>query len=401
MEHINSRMPITLYQASEIKRIGFAIFAAVFVCACLAGAIGGPRVLPEATADGLIAMRAGCLVLAAVVAAGLLSVWRSTVTFGPDWVETFNGVTTSPRLMRADISGLRSHRHADAMYIVAVPPAKSLKIPTSVFDRPGIPRWVDELPNLDEQEWQASLEELENDATLGATPEDRRAALKRLRWIARIGTGIALTAAVWCWFMPIPYAWALATTAIIPPIAVALHLWRASVFTLNMDERTTARPRLVGMYLMPLAALTTRAFGDFVVLDIPMLAIAVALLGVTLTVLFATLSETLRASWSALAAAGLACGAYAYGVLVQLNALPTPDQPYAQYYAQVLDKQTSDDDYRAHKLYLAAWGPEHRAGAIEVGAYVYRRAEIGDQICIAVERGWLRIRWYRPQMCPA
>lgn len=98
-----------------------------------------------------------------------------------------------------------------------------------------------------------------------------------------------------------------------------------------------------------------------------------------------------RGAWWALVAVLL--NVWAYGVLTQAD-VQFDRIPARVYTTQVIDKQRS-----AHwEVILAPWGP--RAGPTIVNdANLYKKVQLGQQVCVALHRGALGMPWREVVPC--
>jgi hypothetical protein len=88
--------------------------------------------------------------------------------------------------------------------------------------------------------------------------------------------------------------------------------------------------------------------------------------------------------------------AYGYAAVLQLNCV-LDQSPAAVYRAVVSGKS---DRGRGWHLEVEPWGIENEVRTTKVPHDVFKSVQTGDQVCIVLKQGALRMNWYTVQACP-
>jgi hypothetical protein len=95
----------------------------------------------------------------------------------------------------------------------------------------------------------------------------------------------------------------------------------------------------------------------------------------------------------------LLCLPYGYGLTTEANARLDHARA-ATYSARVTGKQVSHGrGSTGYHLNLEPWGPQLHADRVWVPSALYRSTVVGDEICVEVKPGALRIEWYVIRRC--
>jgi hypothetical protein len=396
----SSRYPRT-YRVSARYRALLLLLGLVVLIAGLAGVwyfATGHETGSVAEALGLTAL---CFGFALLGGALVLYALTSKIVLRADAIEQhdFLGVR---RLRRDDIAGWRL---VPAQYISVLAfesrraGVKPLRI-SQLFpvDEP-FDDWMAGLPNLDVQEWERSAAALAADRALGRTPDERLARLAVARRRARVLTALAVIASVWGFVWPAPYALVIAALALLPLAALALVAWAGSLYQIA-GHRNDARANLVVVYIGPSMTLGVRALLDIALLEwVPALLLTLVAAAALALVIVAADAKVRERRWE-LAAVLLFAGAYAWGAVVEANAL-LDRSAVIVHEVTVLDQRESHGRTTEYYLRLAPWGPRAEEHEVAVPRALYEASPPGSLVCVAQRAGALGIGWYSVQACTA
>ena len=224
---------------------------------------------------------------------------------------------------RQDIRGYRRVGQTSNIRLVPVDSEqKSMTVPADLLSRDDTPAWLLNIPDLDEEDLRAAEKVLEEDANLGATPEERQKRIANLRRIAKYSSWLAYAVAGWAWFWPKPYLWAVGAAIVLPFVGVALIFLLRRVHAAGVEnDKMDARPSLGELFMLPAFVLTMRAFSDLNVLDWMALLFWSVGLGVAGTIFVAMRSEMVRSKPLHLISPFILCMAYFYGALAGSNTM--------------------------------------------------------------------------------
>ena len=297
----------------------------------------------------------------------------------------------------AGIAGVRRETRRRNRLMVEFADGGTVKIPPYFETDPDGQRWLSTIADLDDRDYEQNLDELENDPALGATPDERRETLGKIRVAARIANVVGVAVGLWVWVVATPYAWAIAAAMLVPPAAFLLDRSYHSAFSLG-DTKNDPRPSLLNAYLLPVFGLLMRALNDVSMLDRPRVIAMACAAAAALTALLAWRDPRVRGSLVAIAMIALLTAAYSYGAIVHLDTLLDPSQGTV-YPVTVLGKHYTGGKHERYDLDVTAWGPSLSPRQLDVPRQFYDEVQSGDRLCVRLHPGWLQIRWYDPGFC--
>lgn len=379
------------------ERIGH-IFASVTLTAFAAG--GAALMAPYAVETWYVAlMAAGAAAFAAFIAWDGLKTATHVTTFEVDSV-TVKDLFGEHRWARREVIGWRDVEQPEGasprtqltrkasdgreeFLIVSVPKVRNAEV------HPAIDDWFDGLENLELKERIASAEELEADESYGHTPDERRQTAKREAVIVRGLNWAALAVFFWLLVRPVPYWTAISVGLAFPVAMVLLTLLRRDRWQF---ERSKVDPRAQTGSTITIVALAValRAYYDWNFVDVTMLAVFIVVFAVVSVALVAVLSRE-RPEALNLAAWAFVAALYGYGGLAPLNYWFDPSR--AERYRAVVEEKFDD------RVRIGAWGPVAHSREQAMSEETIAQLSVGDEVCVSLYRGALRIRSYFVDRC--
>jgi hypothetical protein len=265
------------------------------------------------------------------------------------------------------------------------------------FDCDELRAWFQQIPNLDEHDRNALLEEIKHSQDLGATPDERLNALKQALYLNIALSAVAIAAAL---------GFFLSQGAMRLFAAVVLALTPAMVlYLLNRDPL--------------LYAVGKRKRDPRTDLSIAVLASGFGLMMGGVLVQF--ISHTPLLEWGALVTAAyifafstftqkgprvpalllimLIYGCmYGYGVVAVADTL-LDHAPATAYATSVIGEHEVHGKSTSYYLDLAAWGPFDGTNKLSVSHKEYMKAQVGDAVCLSLHPGYLHAPWYTRVDC--
>ncbi|HWD28047.1 MAG TPA: hypothetical protein VG387_12830 [Rhizomicrobium sp.] len=239
----SDEQPIVLNVASPLQCAlgsGFVVFLAIAVLGVAVAVASGRRSIVL----GIVLIAAMLVVLAVRVRMA----WRTRVTLWPERMEIFNGVFTRS-VARTDLAGF----HIDGYGLIGrlerwvALREGMLDLPAPVRNDPRFQASA-KLRDLDAHDPADSRRALEEDPALGATPEDRQAAIATMRTIALTGIGAGLVVGFALGFADERVdPWLPLIAVALVPVAFGLQIWARGAFILGL-MRNTARPSLFPLW---------------------------------------------------------------------------------------------------------------------------------------------------------
>lgn len=319
--------------------------------------------------------------------AALVLVERYRVTLGPHGV-IYQGLRRRS-VRRADLRGFERAHGQGAPTIRLLSRSGERPLTMSLLFRPdeSFERWLAELPDLDQAGIDASARALGEDATLGASPEERAERLEELRRRAFVANGIAALATCLGLFL----SWqSLKILLLALPPAVLLVARASRNAVTFFGERNTVKVDFGPALYLPGFALGARTLLDVQVLRftdllLPALPILVAFVGaIVLT------WRDLRPAAVALLTTFLA--GYALGATTLLNASLDRSAP-RESVTQLLAKRVQRGRSTTYHFYVPPQPEQDFDGELRVSAAEFDSVPEGGPLCLRFHPGALGVRW--------
>ncbi|MDE3201873.1 MAG: hypothetical protein KGN79_13240 [Acidobacteriota bacterium] len=257
--------------------------------------------------------------------------------------------------------------------------------------------WFRNIPNLDQRDRDAILDQVERDESLGSTPDERKAALRyAIAWAVLLHVLVIMAAAALN-FGDESLQQGAALIVALTPIAVIALVWKSPLLYTVFRAKKDPRSELGFVLLIAGFALLIRCRGIHMV----SLQNALALTALLTIILIAALFNTMRsgaAVWGRMIALVFALGMYGYGLIVVTDALSDHSSP-TSYATMVVGKHISHGKSTSYILDLAPWGPVQDQNHISVTRRGYYAAQLRDPICFNLYPGVLHLAWYQVTPC--
>jgi hypothetical protein len=325
--------------------------------------------------------------------AGAASAFKSKVTLFADRIEV-EGILMRNTLLRSQIRGWRI-KPSTPLTLVVQPREKrgnAIKVGLLFPIDHEFSKWFDSLPSLDEEEMNASLDEIEKNTDLGATHSERSENLGRARTQTRILTIVSVPAYLWGFFYPHPYALSITVLSILPCVGVAM-VWRSKGLIRIDQRKNDIHPTAAYAVMFPPLVLLLRAVLDFNILWSVRPALISLALGAAFIMTALVADSELRKSKGTAVILSLFSLAYGCGLTIESNALL--DRSSGELFTAVVQGQHVDSGKTtSYDLELSPWGPKTGENDLEVSKKTYSAIRGGDDVSIELRKGALGINWY-------
>lgn len=274
---------------------------------------------------------------------------------------------------------------------------KAIKINKYFEGYLGILNWLEQnFVNLEKARNQEEQEEILQDETLGWTREQREESLKSAKRTVKFLNWAGGICAVWLFFFPYPYAFAMLSGMGIPLVVLLLVKFYRGL--IRVDEKPgTAYPSILAALMFPSLTLMCRALIDYEMYDYAKLWLYVS--GVCFVLLFFFLvgQEEIRlkkrSSYITVLALTMLLLAYSFGATIFTNCHFDDSKPEV-FLAQVLDKRISDSDITVYYLKLSPWGEQTESEEVSVDEDFYNSIDVGNHVNVLFRQGALDIPWF-------
>ncbi|HEY2028617.1 MAG TPA: hypothetical protein VGH20_05360 [Myxococcales bacterium] len=291
-------------------------------------------------------------------------------------------------MLRASIRGRRlyvyQHGIREVALISELPSEKPLKVPGMFALDPELRDWIQELPDLDQQERESELQRLVEQ--FGTDTVAHR------RPMAKVLNALGLACAAWAWFWPRPYH---------PVLIANIAVFAAAFFTAVRSRggyavdssRKDPRPSLGPALIFPGLAIALRMSLDVRLVSWTRPLLLAAGAGAIIAVaLLLTAPRERQKPWLFLLWAPIFAAA-PFGALVYAN-VALDRRPPVRYEAVVQGKYIAHGKRTEWRLRLEPWGPFEEAKDEEVSRASYARVKPGQQLTVRLYPGRLDIPWF-------
>jgi hypothetical protein len=355
----------------------------------------------EMSSSGQAAMMAALSFLFVLLGAYLvIYTLRTNVTLRADSI-VVQEVFTCKTLRRADIAGRRTLPTQYVRTLVLIPRAsdrKKLKFGLALRTDAAFAAWLADFPDLDAQELAESRQNLAVDPDFGFDSEQRSQRIARARKLATPLNVLSVVSFFWGCIFPHPYLLVIAILAALPLIALGLLVKSRGIYQAE-GRRNDARPSLALVLIFPGLALALRAVLDLNLLQWKPILSASVLLAFAMTLAVAAADPGVRRRPAALLPFLLFGASYGYGLTAQADTLLDNSTPQT-FQVPVVGKHISSGKNTSYYLHLDPWGPQTSATEVTVPASIYSSTVTGQQVCVHLHPGALRIPWYAVAQCP-
>lgn len=341
-----------------------------------------------------------CLVFVFLSGVLIALLFRSRVILRPDSVESRELFSTG-KLFREDILGRRLQQNPRGPASLVLVPRdssrKPLKFATFYNFDATFWDWIVSLRDLDREDQRAVEREILENPEIGATPEDRLAALTTAKRLATFLTVVACAIGAWGWFYPEPYRLVIASMIVLPWLAVVITMRSGGLFRIDA-KRGDPHPTVAVAFIVPGCVLALRAMNDVNLTEWRTALYFSLLLAFALAITTVIADRSLRSQKLTMFVLILFAIAYAYGAILEINTIF--DRSGSTIFStQVVKKEIVSGKSADYQLYLAPWGPQRETNEVSVSRQWYETIQPGDTICPALHQGALHIRWYTVHPC--
>jgi len=259
--------------------------------------------------------------------------------------------------------------------------------------------WFQRLTDLDARDRDLLLDEISHEQDLGATPEERLAALKKAKTWSIVAIIVAIAAAIGLNFGADFLHLSSAVALALAPVAVLFMIRQSPLLYVTFKRKSDPRPDLGFVLLASGFGLALRIIRFDIVSMKPLILLMVL---VALVYIAAFASTVRKGSPLAATIIGLlfVSLSYAFGLAIVVDTL-LDKAAASTYIVPVTGKHTTSGKSTDYYLDLAPWGPLQEPNEISVSSSFYRDISEGDQICLALHPGRLHAAWYHLDACPA
>jgi hypothetical protein len=329
----------------------------------------------------------------------LVLILVSRVVLWPDRIE-YREVFNTRQLSRDGIIGRRLLKPSNGPSTLVLVPRdhlKKLKIGVMYNFDQAFWDWIDALPDLDNEDRRAAEQEILSNSEIGASTEDRIAALTLAKRVSMILTGVACALGIWAWIYARPHRLVVASLALLPWVAVLITMRSGGLFRID-SRKNDPHPTVAIPFLMPGGVLTLLALSEIhILLWKEALIVSVFLAAALATAAFVA-DRSMSSHKGTAVVILLLSGFYGYGASAEANAI-LDRSAVSSFQSQIIGRRISGGRSTTYYLKLNPWGPKRESDEVSISRSFYDSVHSGDTVCIALREGALHIRWYTVRPC--
>lgn len=342
----------------------------------------------------LLAVPVGCLSLAAL---------RGKITLTADGIRKVSAFSAPRHLHRSQIAGWRKLHNDNGSYsLELVPRDKRLK---SLMIHPGpalnmdeaFNDWFRTLPDIDKQELEESTTEIVSDPALGSSDGARSGHLHSAKRNARILNGVGLAMGAWYYFYPHP-GWLLIALSAALPLLVAILVMQSKGLFRVITFPNDAHPAPTLAFAIPAFILAGFALTRIHPVEWLGLAAMVLFTSCVFTFLLTVSIPKTPVGIGVVLFLLLLVSVYVFGAVSWVNTAFDRSTPQT-FVVRVLSKNVSGPDNLTWSLDLPIWGPQEQITSVRVSHAFFNSVIPGDNVCIELSEGALRLPWYQLEQC--
>ena len=305
---------------------------------------------------------------------------------------------------REDIEGVRTVKNQYGRWtrICLKQDRGAFNVSDSFTGNTELNAWLKGLPDLDERDAAQISSQIQRDDSLGATENQRLNVLIRAKtWIVVLSVAeLLFTVLALMHYAPLHNV-SMIFLASLPLLGMLLVRRYPLLFTL-FKSKNDPRSDVALIVLCPgIGMLLSYQFGsdpghlvDFFQLNYWILFALVCYVAAFFRIAWSNSSR-----WGAFVGLVFFGAIYSIGLINTANSVPDRSNP-GHFRSEITRKYETYGKNASSYLRLAPWGPVVYYDDVPVPKSVYEGLNIGDQVCIALHRGFLHAPWYTLATCP-
>ncbi|MFP5276160.1 MAG: hypothetical protein ACLGPM_03515 [Acidobacteriota bacterium] len=298
----------------------------------------------------------------------------------------------------ADLEGFRTVRSRNGSYtqLVLKGGAGSISIPSSLDTDDEYRAWMQAIPDLDERDRTALLEQIKQDTELGGSEAERVAALGTAKSLSYLLTGVSVLAAVAVNFGKGSLLTPAAVTLMLAPWAALSMVFRSPLLYTLFKKKSDPRAEMSYPLLIAGFGLLFHLGAIHFISIRPLLPYAILAGLVLIAACYGPASRS--PNRGTLFAVFFLAAMYSYSAVAVADS-SLDKSAGASYSTQVLGHHITEGRSTTYSLLVAPWGPVATPENVSVPSSVYRSTAIGDTVCPELHPGLLRAPWFRLAPC--
>jgi hypothetical protein len=300
----------------------------------------------------------------------------------------------------SQVEGYRTFKSRYQSFRVICLKGQAWKIPLMKYaGDESLDDWFAGLKDLDQQDREQILQKIDQDQELGATPEQRRGALRGAKQINIAACVVTGGAAAGFALAPAEYRVAALVVLALAPFAAAYLLYQQpllyGIFKAKADPRADVS---IMVMISGFGLLLGATKVNFISVGLLLPFIALGALALLAT-FYPAVRKNPRLAGTLMGLLFLSA-LYGWGVAASIDTATDPSVPQT-FTVQVLGGHISHGSRStSYYLLLEPWGPYGDVDTqMKVSGRMYYATHQGDLICLALHAGTLHAPWYEPVPC--
>lgn len=249
----------------------------------------------------------------------------------------------------------------------------------------------------DERDNSSGAEQIEQNERPGASPEERLTGIAGAQNLNFGLSILSIAAAVASFFEDA--AWRMPTALVLGllPLVLIYLVHRQpllyAIFRPKQDRRTDLG---IAFFACQVGLIVGNA--DVHIVDIQKMLEYAILVGLLCCTGLYTAARKGPQFWGTMFGMLILSALYGWGLAAALDSIPDKSTP-ANYTTTVVSKYESHGRGTTYHLALAPWGPMPEPDDVRVTTTTYGRTYVGEQVCLNLRSGVLRVQWYQLVKC--
>ena len=387
--------PVQIYGASVFLKISLTFIAFIFILGFNALLIvqyfsNGPVEKPDTVVlitDAILTLLCLCL---------LFALFKYRIEIYPDKIKRVS-ILRKTELPINQIQGFRAGTFHNSTVLIIYPknPGDAeIKIRDLGGSKKDLEKWIRQnLTDLNAADYQADMDSIKQDKSLGDTQEQRMALVQRAQIASKVLNSFAIVLSLWGIYFPYPQRLLFPVLLILPVISLGLVYYFRGALKFFVQRTKGAYSSIAIAFLFPVYVMTIRTSSEFNILKWEGFWFQFFLLTLVFIVMALYLVSEIKQKKYLILLFVIGCAAYSYAAIISLNCILDTSVPRT-YKAQIMNKRISSGRNTKYYITLSPWELKNEVSGIKVEQDVYDRHNTKENVDVITRKGRFDIPWF-------
>jgi hypothetical protein len=255
-------------------------------------------------------------------------------------------------------------------------------------------KWVRQnLTDLNAADYQADMDSIKHDKSLGDTQEQRMALVQRAQKTSKVFNSFAIVLSLWGIYFPYPQKLLFPVLLILPVISLGLVHYFRGALKFFVQRTKGAYSSIAIAFLFPVYVMTIRTSSEFNILNWEGFWLQFFLLTLVFFIMALYLASEIRQKKLLMLLFVIGCAAYSYAAIISLNCILDTSVPRT-YKAQIMNKRISSGRHTKYYIALSPWELKNEVSEIAVKRNVYDSHNTKEDVDVITQNGRFDIPWF-------